>query len=201
MATCFSLSAALLFCLAGQTTAGCTDGGGGVSMSSLLRACVVCATSKLVSLFLLYGCMAAVCLSSWSVVWCCSAARFRHRTVLQVLLKMSSCATPCARAQGCGPPVGKKWDTWSMRASTYTYCYQGCAVDWFMNNTDRLGLKPYAGVVGVDHYWTHQGMPCENGEPQEFAKYRTLAPDNSLSTALAPDNSLSTAPWPPIFRR
>lgn len=26
---------------------------------------------------------------------------------------------------GCGPPVGEKWDTWSMAASTYTYCYQG----------------------------------------------------------------------------
>ena len=26
---------------------------------------------------------------------------------------------------GCGPPVGAKWDTWAMAASTYTYCYQG----------------------------------------------------------------------------
>lgn len=38
------------------------------------------------------------------------------------------------------------------------------------NNTKPLGLGTYGGVVGVDHYWTHQGMPCLNGEPQEFNK-------------------------------
>ena len=26
----------------------------------------------------------------------------------------------------------------------------------------------FAGVVGVDHYYTSQGMPCVDGEPQEF---------------------------------
>jgi len=76
---------------------------------------------------------------------------------------------------GCGPPVGKKWDTWSMRASTYTYCYGGCVVDWLMENTEALGLPLYAGVVGVDHYWTHQGVPCIDGKPQEFKLQDELA--------------------------
>ena len=44
---------------------------------------------------------------------------------------------------GCGPPVGPKWDTWSMASSTYTYCYEGCVVDWFANNTKALGLPTY----------------------------------------------------------
>ena len=77
---------------------------------------------------------------------------------------------------GCGPPVGEKWDRWDMAGSTYTYCYQGCAVDWLYNNTKALGLNTFGGVVGVDHYWTHQGMPCLNGEPQEFVKQDTLTP-------------------------
>ena len=64
----------------------------------------------------------------------------------------------------------------SMAASTYTYCYHGCVVDWLFNNTEHLGLNTYAGVVGVDHYWTHQGMPCNgSGKPEEFAKQDTLA--------------------------
>ena len=60
-----------------------------------------------------------------------------------------------------------------MAGSTDTYCYQGCAVDWLFN-TKALGLNTFGGVVGVDHYWTHQGMPCLNGEPQEFVKQDTL---------------------------
>ena len=44
---------------------------------------------------------------------------------------------------GCGAPVGPKWDTWSMASSTYTYCYGGCVVDWFANNTKTLGLPTY----------------------------------------------------------
>ena len=47
--------------------------------------------------------------------------------------------------------------------------YLGCPLDWLINNTKSLGLGQYAGVVGVDHYWTHQGMPCVNGKPREFA--------------------------------
>ena len=38
-------------------------------------------------------------------------------------------------------------------------------LDFFANNT-HLGV--FAGVVGVDHYHTDQGMPCINGRPQEF---------------------------------
>eukprot|EP01079_Euglenida_sp_SAG-EU17-18_P008650 gene8650-7882_t len=102
---------------------------------------------------------------------------------------------------GCSRPTHPKWDTWSMAASTYTYCYggglcppllllahtplarwrrirvndnaagvrPGCVVDWLMNNTGPLGLNKYACVVGVDHYWTHQGVPCRGGQPAEFA--------------------------------
>lgn len=62
-----------------------------------------------------------------------------------------------------------------MATSTYTYCFHGCVVDWFLANSNRLGLAPFAGVVGVDHYWTKQGMPCVNGEPQEFAHQAALA--------------------------
>ena len=29
-------------------------------------------------------------------------------------------------------------------------------------------------MVGVDHYWTHQGMPCVDGKPQEFVKQDAL---------------------------
>jgi len=76
---------------------------------------------------------------------------------------------------GCGHPVGSKWDRWDMAGSTYTYCYQGCAVDWLFNNTKPLGLPEYGGVVGVDHYWTHQGMPCIDGKPQGFANQDALA--------------------------
>jgi hypothetical protein len=42
-------------------------------------------------------------------------------------------------------------------ATFFRYCYGGCVVDWFMNNTEKYNLNAYAGVVGVDHYWTHQG--------------------------------------------
>ncbi len=52
-----------------------------------------------------------------------------------------------------------------MAGSGYTYCYESCPLEWLGNNT-HLGV--FGGVVGVDHYWTHQGMPCINGLPQEF---------------------------------
>ena len=48
-------------------------------------------------------------------------------------------------------------------------------MDWLYNNTEVLGLGEYGGVVGVDHYWTHQGMPCVNGKPQEFVHQDALA--------------------------
>jgi hypothetical protein len=75
---------------------------------------------------------------------------------------------------GCSAPVGAKWDRWDMAGSTYTYCYHGCVVDWLYNNTKALGLGEYGGVVGVDHYWTHQGMPCVGGKPQEFVHQDSL---------------------------
>ena len=81
---------------------------------------------------------------------------------LAAILLVSSVHAGCTDGGngGCvGPPRGKKWDTWSMRSSTYTYCWKGCVVDWFYENTEKLNLNPYAGVVGVDHYWTHQGTP------------------------------------------
>lgn len=53
-----------------------------------------------------------------------------------------------------------------MAGSTYTYCYHGCPLDWLINNTQALGLGEFGGVVGVDHYWTKQGMPCVDGNPQ-----------------------------------
>jgi hypothetical protein len=71
------------------------------------------------------------------------------------------CAYPTDK--GCGRltwPVA-----WSMRGSLYTYCYIDCPLGYFDKHRD-LGV--FAGVVGVDHYWTHQGMPCIDGVPQEF---------------------------------
>eukprot|EP00041_Stephanoeca_diplocostata_P042145 m.10382 g.10382 ORF g.10382 m.10382 type:complete len:415 (+) comp7374_c0_seq1:99-1343(+) len=74
---------------------------------------------------------------------------------------------------GCSPPVGEKWDHWDMAHSTYTYCFHGCPMDFFINNSDSLP-NPFAGVVGVDHYFTLQGMPCVDGKPQEFAHQDAL---------------------------
>ena len=77
---------------------------------------------------------------------------------------------------GCGRPVGAKWDRWDMAGSTYNYCYAGCHMDWLINNTQRLNLSAYAGVVGVDHYWTGQGVPCgADGLPHEFEAQDALA--------------------------
>lgn len=63
-----------------------------------------------------------------------------------------------------------------MHTRRYAYCYAGCHMDWFINNTHRYNLSAYAGVVGVDHYWTGQGVPCgADGEPREFAMQDELA--------------------------
>ena len=80
----------------------------------------------------------------------------------------TQCPDPTTR--GCGMPA---WDVrWSMRASLYTYCYESCPLEFFANHSD-LGL--FGGVVGVDHYWTGQGMPCIDGVPQEFAAQDAFA--------------------------
>lgn len=75
---------------------------------------------------------------------------------------VTQCPSPTSK--GCAVP---SWPTyWSMRQSLYTYCFEHCPLAFFQNNS-HLGL--FGGVVGVDHYWTQQGMPCINGRPQEFA--------------------------------
>ena len=53
-----------------------------------------------------------------------------------------------------------------MAGSGYIYCWERCPIEWLANNT-HIGV--YSGVLGVDHYWTNQGMPCTNGIPHEFA--------------------------------
>lgn len=78
------------------------------------------------------------------------------------------CSNPTSK--GCGAltwPV-----SWSMRGSLYTYCYIKCPLEYF--DTHR-NLGVFAGVVGVDHYWTKQGMPCVDGVPQEFAAQAAFA--------------------------
>ena len=53
-----------------------------------------------------------------------------------------------------------------MAESTYTYCFGHCPLKSLANQT---ALGTFGGVVGVDHYWTKQGMPCVNGEPTEVS--------------------------------
>ena len=73
---------------------------------------------------------------------------------------------------GCSTPVGDKWRRWDMAGSTYAYCYAGCPVPYLLNHS-----YPYAGLVGVDHYWTGQGVPCRGGKPREFDAQDELAAD------------------------
>ena len=61
------------------------------------------------------------------------------------------------------PPWAPVYD---MSASTYAYCFGNCPLPWLQNHTS-LGV--WRGLAGVDHYYTGQGMPCVNGQPQEFA--------------------------------
>jgi len=70
---------------------------------------------------------------------------------------------PDPTSKNCGVPQWPNY--WSMRPSLYTYCFENCPLEYFANNT-HLGV--FGGVVGVDHYWTGQGMPCVGGRPQEF---------------------------------
>jgi hypothetical protein len=59
------------------------------------------------------------------------------------LMLAGSAAAGCTDGGGggCSPPVGEKWDRWDMAGSTYTYCYQGCAVDWLYDNKDNKTLN------------------------------------------------------------
>lgn len=79
-------------------------------------------------------------------------------------------------AAGCINPRGSKWDRWDMAGSSYNYCYKGCHMPWFIANKEKHSLGAYAGVVGVDHYWTGQGVPCgSDGMPHEFDMQDALA--------------------------
>jgi hypothetical protein len=54
---------------------------------------------------------------------------------------------------------------WSMAASGYVYCYLQCPMPWLLNNTQ---YGNFSGVLGIDHVFTGQGMPCIDGVPHEF---------------------------------
>lgn len=74
---------------------------------------------------------------------------------------------PSPTSDGCGMPTGANWaPRWAMRSSLYTYCFIFCPLEFFKANK-QLGV--FDGIAAFDHYWTHQGMPCVNGIPQEFA--------------------------------
>jgi hypothetical protein len=63
-----------------------------------------------------------------------------------------------------------------MGDSLYMYCYTNenttmgdrhpCPLGWMVKG----GVPPgaFGGIVGFDHYFTSQGMPCKDGRPQEF---------------------------------
>jgi hypothetical protein len=59
-----------------------------------------------------------------------------------------------------------------MASSLYVYCFGHCPLASLANQTH---LGNFSGVVGVDHYWTKQGMPCVDGEPTEFANQDAFA--------------------------
>lgn len=78
---------------------------------------------------------------------------------------VTSCPSPTT--DNCAMPSGAAWaPRWAMRSSLYMYCFEHCALDFFAENK-ALGV--FDGSVAFDHYFTHQGMPCINGVPQEFA--------------------------------
>ena len=57
------------------------------------------------------------------------------------------------------------------------YCFpdnSSCPMEWLLQNS-KLLPRPFGGVTGVDHYYTHQGMPCVDGKPREFALQDALA--------------------------
>ena len=62
--------------------------------------------------------------------------------------------------------------SWDMASSLYVYCFGHCPLASLANQTH---LGNFSGVVGVDHYWTKQGMPCVDGEPTEFANQDAFA--------------------------
>lgn len=90
--------------------------------------------------------------------------------LLLALLAAASAGCTGAGSGGCAAPL---WaPRWSMMESLYTYCFGSCPLEFFGNNT-AIGL--FGGVVGVDHYYTNQGMPCIDGIPQEWEHQDALA--------------------------
>ena len=74
---------------------------------------------------------------------------------------------PSPTTDGCGLPTGANWaPRWAMRSSIYAYCFEVCPLAYF---EAHKSLGVFDGVVACDHYWTHQGMPCVDGVPVEFA--------------------------------
>lgn len=77
----------------------------------------------------------------------------------------------CPKPASPPPPANSacalpRWNaSWAMRESSYSYCYGHCPLNSLLKNS-QYGL--WGGVVGVDHYYTHQGMPCHDGVPDEF---------------------------------
>jgi hypothetical protein len=78
---------------------------------------------------------------------------------------------------GCSTPRGPRWrPSYAMGDSLYMYCYTNenttmgdrhpCPLGWMVKG----GVPPgaFGGIVGFDHYFTSQGMPCKDGRPHEF---------------------------------
>ena len=99
-----------------------------------------------------------------------------HQQMLLALVLLP--AAPVAGWEDCSsenlrncslPRWGVSWD---MASSLYVYCFGHCPLASLANQTH---LGNFSGVVGVDHYWTKQGMPCVDGEPTEFANQDAFA--------------------------
>ena len=80
--------------------------------------------------------------------------------LLLLLLVLGRTASQCT-----GPPA---WaPQWAMRASLYSYCFGSCPLPYLaLPNVTAIGR--FSGVVGFDHLFTHQGLPCIDGVPREF---------------------------------
>lgn len=93
--------------------------------------------------------------------------RFSLETLALLALASARCSAQCI-----GPPA---WPPhWSMASSLYTYCFGSCPLQYLaLPNVTALGN--FSGLVGVDHYFTQQGMPCIDGIPQEFAHQDAFA--------------------------
>ena len=48
-----------------------------------------------------------------------------------------------------------------------------CPMEWMIDG--GVGAGTFGGIVGFDHYYTNQGMPCVDGRPQEFERQDAAA--------------------------